>query len=745
MPSAHGHPPIQGHAYAPNPGAPVEHARHGYRPVEHQPQMRPQTRPQAQHHAPHPQQQRLQRSQQPRATAAVRPPHRSAPAPQERGLTAMLMTGLLSLSVLAGVSITGLYMLNNGQEIPGLTAPTKQSSQEFAPLSDRAPLDALRQSAQKISKLEALNHSMMLELQHLRQKNRDMSQSIADLKSLYSQARIGNSWTLAQLDMKQAEPIYPAGLAVDPSLYLSVPLETGSIAIASNLPAIGVTPESELAFREKVETLAPSLKPDAPKLALTDALPGAQTQTPATVDVRKVDAREADASEANASVALKPTKVETVPIKVAALAPSDPIAVQGEENKQTLLHELPKARPANLSEAVDNKVASIAPPAGFEADPQPQPVGPISGNSNRFLAKMRALKAGSLNQPITILHVGDSHIASDSFTRGIRRRLQAMYGDAGRGAVIPAKAYKWAHADGLKLSAGRGWSSANSLKTKSGPYGLSGVRVSSSSPGAKMTLTSQKGAFDWATVTLYVGPGQGSATIRTDGGSKKVSARASKPGSKLVRIDGRSSSLSVTHNGGGKTTILNWATGKDKPGIQYVNFGIAGATVAVTNRWSDGLLANDIKRLDPDLIIYGYGTNEGYNDNLNMASYRRMAGGLVDKMQDAAPNAAMMFIGPADGARRRSSKLSCGGGWYTPNKLPAVRNTLKDMAKDYSGFYWDWSSAMGGRCGVTRWAGQKLAAKDRVHLTGKGYDRSAAAFVDYLERTIKNSLKIASN
>ena len=737
MPSSHAHPHIQGHAYAPAMRAPVEHARHGYRPVEHQPQQ-PQ-HPPSQQRPPHPQQQ--MRAPQPRV--AVRPPNRSVAEPQERGLTAMLMTGLVALSVLAGVSVTGLYLLNTGQEVPGLTAPTKQASrQEFAPLSNRAPLDALQRSAQKISKLEALNHSMMLELKHLRLKNRDMSQALTELKSLYSQVRIGNSWSLAQLDLKQAEPMHPAGLAVDPSLYLSVPIETGAIEVASSLPAIGVTPDADLAFREQIETMAPSLKPTTPaptpNVEIVKVLPREQAERPTT------ETPEADLPVKTAPDALVANQVKTVPVKLAALEPTDPIAPQVEDTKQVQLSQLPKARPANLTIS-DTKVASLAPPAGFEPDPQQQPVGRLSGSSASFLAKMRALKAGTLKEPITILHIGDSHIASDSFTRGIRRRLQSIYGDAGRGAVIPAKAYKWAYADGLKLSAGRGWSSASSLKTKSGPYGLSGVRVSSSSTGAKMTLTSKKGAFDWATVTLYVGPNQGSATIRTDGGSKKVSARASKPGSKLVRINGRSTTLTVTHNGGGKTTVLNWATGKDKPGIQYVNFGIAGATVAVTNRWSDGLLANDIKRLDPDLIIYGYGTNEGYNDNLNMASYRRMASGLVDKLRDAAPNAAMMFIGPADGARRRSSKLSCGGGWYTPNKLPAVRNTLKDMAKDYSGLYWDWSSAMGGRCGVTRWAQKSLAAKDRVHLTGKGYDRSAAAFVDYLERTIKNSLKIASN
>ena len=64
----------------------------------------------------------------------------------------------------------------------------------------------------------------------------------------------------------------------------------------------------------------------------------------------------------------------------------------------------PKIDPSLV--AVNETVASI---------PRVEPIAAGSGPLARFHAKLAALRAGKRTKPVTILHIGDSHVASDSF------------------------------------------------------------------------------------------------------------------------------------------------------------------------------------------------------------------------------------------------------------------------------------------------------------------------------------------
>lgn len=364
-----------------------------------------------------------------------------------------------------------------------------------------------------------------------------------------------------------------------------------------------------------------------------------------------------------------------------------------------------------------------------------------TGPLGRFYAKLAALESGRRSEPVTILHIGDSHIAADSFTRGIRSRLQARFGDAGRGAVIPAGVFPHASADQVSLEKSGAWQAATSLRDKSGPYGVSGVRLSSSSPSASITLTSKRGAFDWAEVTVSGGRGAGSFEVGIDGRTTRFEAD---PGAAAatVRVPGKGTVLELRPVGDGRVTVLSWATGKERPGIRYVNFGIVGATVDVTRRWDPAIVANDLRALKPDLIVYGYGTNEGFDDNVDPDAYGNYAARFVAALRAGAPEADVMYIGAADGARRGRGN-GCGSAWSTPAKLDPLRAEVRQVAARSDAGYWSWADAMGGRCGIDDWVAKGLAARDRVHLTSAGYDRSAAAFVDSLLAPLDKPIPVA--
>ncbi len=388
-------------------------------------------------------------------------------------------------------------------------------------------------------------------------------------------------------------------------------------------------------------------------------------------------------------------------------------------------------------------VQTIEPPAATSSVPAPSdPLLQKEGTLGRFNSKLAALQSGKRKTAVTILHIGDSHVASDSFSRGIRDELQSLYGDAGRGAVIPAGAFKYGVADKLKMSAVGNWRAKTALKHKSGPFGISGVSMSSRSSRSTLKMISQRGAFDWAEVTVLTGPSRGMFTLKVGAVKETFNAWSRTKGSKTFRVNARGNEVEVRPGGGAQTTVLNWATGKDRPGIRYVNFGLIGAKVDITKRFDPKLVANDVGRLNPDLIVYGYGTNEGFNDGENLKIYRRFAEKFVRSLQAAAPNADVVFIGAASGLRKRGNR-ACGG-WSVPPKLNGVRKTIHDIARSTEAGYWDWSAEMGGACGINRWAKQGLAAKDRVHLTMRGYRRSAKGFAKWLTDPVADATRVAS-
>lgn len=410
--------------------------------------------------------------------------------------------------------------------------------------------------------------------------------------------------------------------------------------------------------------------------------------------------------------------------------------------KDILLASTTVVEPSVLTPAILTSVPDSRPETSA-----PKITGPdqyaASGPLGRFNAKLAALENKTRSKPVTIVHIGDSHVASDSFTRGIRSRLQERYGNAGRGAVIPASAFKYGVADQVKLTSWGNWTSRTALKHKSGPFGLSGVSVASrsSKAGMKMTVIGQQ--FDWAAVTVLTGPSQGRLTLKVGREEKSFNAWAKSRGSKTFRINARGSSVEVRLGGGARTTVLNWSSGRERPGIRYINFGLIGATAKITNRFDPKLVAADLKELDPDLIIYGYGTNEGFNDGLNIASYSRFAKNLIGSMRKSAKNADVVIVGAASGLRRKGNR-ACGS-WSTPRKLEPLRKAMEKLAKAENAAYWDWSDAMGGACAINRWAAKGLAAKDRVHLTSAGYSRSAGLFANWITKGATANTTVASN
>jgi lysophospholipase L1-like esterase len=200
-------------------------------------------------------------------------------------------------------------------------------------------------------------------------------------------------------------------------------------------------------------------------------------------------------------------------------------------------------------------------------------------------------------------------------------------------------------------------------------------------------------------------------------------------------------------------TVTGVEVGRDGQGVSYINFGFPGATVQLLQKLATDNLADDLRRIHPDIIVLAFGTNEGFNDALDIGSYTAHYEQIVRKLKELRSGVRIVIVGPPDGARAGITCHSAVAGhdcatvpqpvtaqgrgecrFPTPPKLAMVRDAQRRVAERIGAEFWDWSSAMPRPCGAQVWAiaSPPLMAHDYVHLTVEGYKRSADQFASFL-------------
>lgn len=357
------------------------------------------------------------------------------------------------------------------------------------------------------------------------------------------------------------------------------------------------------------------------------------------------------------------------------------------------------------------------------------------------------------SRAITILQIGDSHTAADFFTGALRRILQERYGDGGPGYVIAGRPHLGVRSDVLKVSDNSGWSYEALQKSndRSG-FTLAGFNAVADAEGRSMTFRSEKPlASDVWEVEVFRQPGGGSIDIRVDGQVRRtVDLDAPKVEPVVIQVDAKKNTqaLTVTTTGDGPVLLASVAAYNRSAGLTYNSVGFPGATIDIVNKFDEKILAAELKRIAPHIVVLAFGSNEGFNDNLDLDRYAASYREAVLKIQSALPRAAIVVVAPPDGARPGGTPGACA--WQTPAKLNSVRNIQRDLAQHLGLAYWDWAAIMPAECGAHQWAlmSPPLMAKDHLHLSRDGYKLSAEEFskalIPIIEK-IRVSVDVVSN
>jgi lysophospholipase L1-like esterase len=366
---------------------------------------------------------------------------------------------------------------------------------------------------------------------------------------------------------------------------------------------------------------------------------------------------------------------------------------------------------------------------------------------------------------LTILQLGDSHTAADFFTGRVRERLQEIYGSGGAVYIVPGVPHPGVRSAMFKDEASDGWTYESLQKSsENSRFYLSGFDAVAHHAGAVINLTARDAlGYDSLKVAFLKQPGGGRAQVLIDGalsGEIDLDGASDQRAILSARAPGASQhairQIAVRSTSDAPVTVTGIHVERDGDGVSYLSLGFPGATVQVLQRLAMANLSDDMRRVTPDIIVLAFGTNEGFNDALDIGAYSAEYERVIGKLKFLLPNARIVLIGPPDGARLPGAAHPCSGGatghdcgespprtdvaatghcrFETPPKLAQVRDAQRAIAARTGAAFWDWSAIMPGPCGAQTWAAETppLMAHDYVHMTLDGYKLSADKFADFL-------------
>jgi lysophospholipase L1-like esterase len=505
-----------------------------------------------------------------------------------------------------------------------------------------------------------------------------------------------------------------------------------------------------------------------------------------------------------------PTIAGVIPApRVAAPASTAPAAAAPPVNAPSVV-EAPVAAPAAapVIEASSAAPAATADPVATEGSPTPEPVAASAalepqvvtlaleqdaakqGSEGDPSAVSAATNTGSIAAPsvadsgrdaggpdaggqgesgLVILQIGDSHTSADFLSGELRRKLQQRYGNGGVGYITAGKPHIGVRSATLKVGVSSGWTYHAIQKSDNvAEFWLSGFNAVTSVAGEALTFTSESPvSFDSIEIETLRQPGGGSIDIVIDGSVKStfdLDAKKAEPVVLRFKPDGTETDnvrqVEIKTRTSGPVAIASIGIYNKRSGLSYNNIGYPGATVDLVNKFDKTLMADDLRRLNPQIVVISFGTNEASKPNLDLANYEQNYEKVVGKIKAALPAAEIVLIGPPDGAERgphcsgkpppdsachpaRSASLAApapGSGsshecdWHTLPKLEGIRGVERKIAERHGFTYWNWASIMPAECGSHQWAlaTPPLMARDHIHFTVSGYNKSAEQFLETL-------------
>lgn len=459
-------------------------------------------------------------------------------------------------------------------------------------------------------------------------------------------------------------------------------------------------------------------------------------------------------------------------------------------------HVPPAAGPPTAEEA------PVVAEAAVEAD-VPEAVPAPADRLARFHARLDALDQHAPGVVVTVLHLGASHTAFDTFTGPLRRRFQTRFGDAGRGYEPAGTPWRWFREEGMTYDEHGRWTAWRATRSHAtGPFGITAVRQQSDHAGdALVRGTATEGdigrSFDHVAVHFLAVPGGGHARVRVDGevvhtvstalaadetarlrAAAVPTGRPSPTDRKLptppevgrllvveADVPDAPHEVRVEVVGDGPVSVLGIDTTRAVSGVRYLNEGVSGSRADQWLQTDPVLVAEEVARLAPDLVVFHWGINEMFADSywphdpdatdadwlaaasLQTETYRQM----WSRVRAGAPDAECLVLLPTDVTPESHPTwpegtdpcvdrvvVEDGAEPFCVRAVPRTHATIRAaqvaFADEAGCAVWDQQAFMGGPGGMNQWRAMDppWGREDGIHLTMEGYEALAAGLFEAL-------------
>ncbi|WP_224244556.1 GDSL-type esterase/lipase family protein [Hyalangium gracile] len=350
-----------------------------------------------------------------------------------------------------------------------------------------------------------------------------------------------------------------------------------------------------------------------------------------------------------------------------------------------------------------------------------------------FFTALKELREDKRRQPVRVVHLGDSLIASDHITDMIRARLQERHGSGGKGFLYvdrPTGAGRSVRTG----TASEGWQitrliDRNYPKDK---LGYTGVAFASAGTGTQSVRFSAEGARV-GELFFQTQPMGGTVLFNVDGKPmQRLLTRFELPGVAFSRFTLPEGTKTLSLQTLGKVELHGVSLENGKPGVVYDTIGLPGATAEVFLRAKQGSFRSQLRHRKPSLVVLMVGGNEAFyisRNRIKPEEIRAHATELVKWVRESVPDSACLLMAPIDAAVRTM------GGELVPRRgSKDVGDIFREVAKEGGCAFWDALEAMGGEGSSIKWLSAGLFNEDLVHPRARGSDLLGHLFDFALQR-----------
>lgn len=385
-----------------------------------------------------------------------------------------------------------------------------------------------------------------------------------------------------------------------------------------------------------------------------------------------------------------------------------------------------------------------------------------------------------MDRPVHIVQIGDSHTAGDAITGALREALQARLGDGGRGLMPAGRPHPGVRLRGVSVTMSGIWSARGLFGSGAAepwpPRGITGYTVTSSTPGAALSLAADS---DFTAFGLCVAAGPSGPRLSLTLGSEAQAIEFKNdfegPECRRFPISSAASSVRLELLAG-QAIITGWWLERPQ-GVIVSNLGVPGSQLQFLGRADEATISAQFRALPPDLVILAFGTNEGFAPFFDATKLESHILEQVRRIRRLAGPVPILLLGPPDAASRNTELRSniVGG---TTNPAPDCNRAIRDMpgrlpvegfdiplwngaggmladdpvtlsgpaprpvrrglplfnppalaaasavqrrvAAELGLAFWDWRMRQGGNCAAVRWMQAGLMGPDFIHYSPAG-------------------------